>query len=146
MAERPYLSAAFLCEKVLQEKDEVLTAVRIVDTFYVSIPKNVPADAAPAIQITALLAFKKATPGTGGEKHQALLRLRSPSGQVRELTTFDVIFKPEELSGWNAVINMGFGVKEFGQFFLDVLIDGEFTTCIRFRLLEKQEPTPTTIH
>jgi hypothetical protein len=27
----PYIGAAFLCEKILQEKDGVLSAIRIVD-------------------------------------------------------------------------------------------------------------------
>jgi hypothetical protein len=29
----PFVAAAFICEKVLDEKDGVLTAVRIVDTY-----------------------------------------------------------------------------------------------------------------
>jgi hypothetical protein len=30
---KPFVAAAFICEKVLQEKDEVFSAIRIVDTF-----------------------------------------------------------------------------------------------------------------
>ena len=32
----PYLAAAVLCEKVLQEKDGVLSAIRLVDRFIIT--------------------------------------------------------------------------------------------------------------
>lgn len=81
MAEKPYLSAAFFCEKVLQEKDNVLSAVRTADTFYVSVPKDLPANTKPSIQATLLLSFKKAL-GGGAEKHQARIRFYTPSVEL----------------------------------------------------------------
>ena len=34
---RPYVTAAMLCEKVIQEKDESITIVRIADTLQYSV-------------------------------------------------------------------------------------------------------------
>ena len=147
MAERPFLSAAFLCEKVLQEKDEVLTAVRIVDMLFVSIPANMPSDAKPMIQATALVAFKKASPGTEAEMHQVALRVCTPSGRQLPPLMADIVFKPvDQLSGFNLIGNLNIGVEEFGLFWLDVLLDNELMTRIPFRLLEKLENPPKTIH
>lgn len=146
MAEKPYLSAAFLCERVLLEKDEVLTAVRIVDTFYVSVPKNLPPDAKPTIQLTVLLSFKKVI-GDQLEKHQATLHMYGPSGEMSEPPpSLDFYFKADEVSGSNLILNLGLPVKEFGTHRIDVLVDGDHVTTIPFRLLERPEEKPAVIH
>jgi hypothetical protein len=146
MAEKPYLAAAFLCEKVLNEKDDVLTAVRIVDTFHVSIPPNLPQDTKPAIQMMGLLSFKKASSGTDAEKHEVRLKLCSPSGKAQALPTHEFHFKPEELSGYNMILTFNLGVAEFGLFWLEVSVDGdEVSTRMPFRLLQAVSPQ-VTIH
>ncbi len=146
MAEKPYLAAAFLCERILHERDGVLTAIRIVDTFNVTLPPNLPPDAKPAIQITGLLSFKKSSPGAEAEQHQAEIRLRTPSGREHPPAVFDVFFKPEQIAGANQIIQMNIGVEEFGLHWLDVLLDGEPITRIPFRLLPAAISPPETIH
>jgi hypothetical protein len=146
MAERPLLAAAFLCEKVLLEKDEVVSAIRIVDTLFVSIPSNLPTDPKPVIQVTALVCFKKASPGVEAEKHQAGLRLHLPSGKEQPPSTMDFTFKPDEVAGANLIVNMSLPAQEFGKYWLDVAVDGEPMTRIPFRLLEKVETPKPTIH
>jgi len=147
MAERPFLAAAFLCEKVLIEKDEVPTAVRIIDTIYVSIPANLPAGAKPVIQLTVFVSFKKASPGVEPERHQAALRLRSPSGREHPpLPANDFFFKAAELAGANLIVNMSLAVEEFGLFWLDISVDDQLMTQVPFRLLEKSANPPETIH
>jgi hypothetical protein len=146
MAERPLLAAAFLCERVLQEKDDVLTAIRIIDTLYVSIPPNLPPEAKPVIQITALLGFKKASPSSEIEKHQATVRLRSPLGKEIPENSRDLFFQPGDIAGANLILNINMEVEEFGLFWLDVSVDGELVTRIPFRLLEKPANPPETIH
>jgi hypothetical protein len=142
---RPYLSAAFVCEKVLQEKDEVVSAIRIVDTLFVSLPKNLPADANPAIPVTVLLGFKKATPGTQPEKHRVTLRLNTPSSTL-EPQTADLVFPEGEPAGANLIVNLTVPVKEFGLFGLDVLVDDELVTRVPFRLQERPAQLPPMMH
>lgn len=146
MAEKPYLAAAFLCERILHERDGVLTAIRIVDTFNVTLPPSLPPDAKPVIQITGLLSFKKSSPGAEAERHQAELRLRMPSGREHPPAVFDVLFKPEEMAGANQIVQMNIGVEEFGLHWLAVLLDGEPITRIPFRLLPATISPPETIH
>lgn len=147
MAERPLLAAAFLCERILQEKDDVVTAVRIVDTLFVSVPPNMSAELGkPVIQITALLAFKKASPGSGVEKHRATVRLHSPSGKEHPENSSDLLFQAGDVAGSNLILNMNMLVEEFGLFWLDVSVDGELMTRIPFRVLEKPTSSLKTIH
>jgi hypothetical protein len=49
---KPHLVAAVLCEKVLQEADGVLSAIRIVDKVIFEVPKGAPSNYVPAIELT----------------------------------------------------------------------------------------------
>ena len=141
MAEKPFLSAAFLCEKVLRETDEVLTAVRIVDTFYVTVPKTLPPGMKPSIQTTLLLSFTK-TLETGAQKHRAKIRVYNPSGSPvgEEPLEVDMIFKDEAIAKCNLVINLGLGIEGFGRYRIDVFVDDDKpVTHIPFMLLERPE-------
>lgn len=146
MAEKPFLAAAFLCEKILQEKDETLTAVRIIDTVFVSIPPGLPTGAKPVIQLTALLSFKKATKGVDTEPHQAVLLVHTPSGRELPPYVVNFFFKPEEFVGHNLIVNITLALEEFGVFGIDVSVDGEPITRMPFRLLEKAANSPELIH
>jgi hypothetical protein len=145
MADKPFLAAAFFCEKVLEQKDDVLTVVRIVDQFFVTIPLNMPEGVKPAVQLTGLLSFKKSSPGAEAETHEVRMKLRFPSGKVQPLPPREIIFKPDELSGCNMILNFGLGVEEFGLFWLEVSVDDDaVVTRMPFRLLEAVSPPGTT--
>lgn len=147
-AEKPRLAAAVLCERVLVEKDEVLSLVRLIDTFYVHVPKQLPEHANPVVQLTALLAFKRGDE-SDTSTHQANLKIQGPTGPVRDLPVMlDFFFKPGEISSANLVLNINLGVKEFGRFRLDVFVDEEGPIAqIPFMLLEQTElKTPERNH
>ena len=102
MAEgRPYLAAAFLCERVLEDKDRVLSAIRIVDTFVVPQQAGtIPADIRPGFSFTVLLSFKRSE-GDSSNKHQATVRIHTPSGKPLKIEgrdlpepTFAFVFEP----------------------------------------------------
>jgi hypothetical protein len=134
---RPYLSAAFLCEKLLQEKDNVASAIRMVDVFNVHIPSNLPADAVPQIVLILFAAFK-APDGPGGT-YRVTVRLYSPSGNEirgKEPASFSVVLNSEQL-GANLIMNVALAATEFGKFAFHVLVDDEEITRVPF-ILQQQ--------
>lgn len=144
---RPYLAAAFLCEKVLIEKDKVLSAIRMVDTFFIqkpNLPPGLPPDLQPAINLTLLLSFKKAEPGPT-QKHQVVLHMIAPSGKPLQIKntpqpqdpTGSFLFEEhaDRLASANLIFNLGLGITEYGLHWIDVLLDGERITRIPFSLL-----------
>jgi hypothetical protein len=142
MAERPFLSAAFLCEKVLRETDEVLSVVRIVDTFWLAaVPKGIPQDVKPAIQAAMLLSFTRAS-ASGAETHRGQVIAYKPSGTTAktEPLDFEILFKDEDIAKCNLIVSLAIGIEEFGLHRIDVFLDGEFMTKIPFKLLERVEP------
>jgi hypothetical protein len=73
-------AAALICVQFLIEKDDVISAIRIVDVYYVpELPADAPPDALPAIHPNVLVMLK-AIPGYKGT-HLIRLRLIKVSGE-----------------------------------------------------------------
>lgn len=142
------LAAAVLCERVLAEKDDVLSVIRLVDMFYVQVPKELPEGAQPVVPLTVLLSFKRGDePDTN--KHQAKLKIQGPKGPIQDLPgAMDFVFKPGEVASANLIITIQLGVKDFGRFRLDVFVDEKGPIAeIPFMLLERPEQkTPERGH
>jgi hypothetical protein len=123
---RPYVALAVLCEKVLVEKDDVLTAVRIIDKLTLQLPPaGMPEGMKPAIQITGLIGLKS---GDAVGDFTLRLNITNPLGELRK----DVITLPVKLlggdHGQNFVINLGLGIENEGVYWFDVMLDDEVLT------------------
>src|SRR5260370_27056538 len=75
----PYLVAAVICEKILQEKDETISVIRMVDRFNVTVnalgsPENLPPI---PINLGLLISLKS---GEARGRYTVKLRIVSPSG------------------------------------------------------------------
>jgi hypothetical protein len=142
---RPYLAAALMCERVLEEKDQVLSIIRVVDNFYIQpVPKDLPNEAKPVAPFVAVLAFKKSFAETSPIKHTVKLVLYGPSGKVvktagqAEEAVISFVFEAEK-TGANIVVNALLSANDiaFGTYWYQVTVDGEEVTRIPFRLLER---------
>ncbi len=139
-----------MCERVLEEKDQVLSVIRIVDIYYIQpVPPDLPPTAQPVVQVTALLGFKKSLAEKTSVKHTVSLLLHGPSGRPVKLVGHD---SPElktsfafeaDKSAANVVVNAALPPKEFGRYWYDVVLDGELVTQIPFTLLERQPERET---
>jgi hypothetical protein len=151
--ERPYLAAALMCERVLEEKDRVLSVIRIVDNYFVQRPpKDLPKEAKPVLSLVAVLCFKKSHAEPTPIKHTVTLILHGPSGKIMksvgqedEVIVGSFIFEGETTAA-NIIVNAGLnaGEIEFGPYWFDVSVDGEQVTRIPFRLLERPEAASPT--
>lgn len=131
----PYIAAAFLCERILDEKDGVLSAIRIIDRFLVSVhgPLGVvPTELPPRVlSFVLLLSFRS---GAARGRHTVTLRPEKPSGQRMDETSFPVLFEGED-RGANLILPTEFEVNEEGLYWFDVLVDGRLMTRIPMRVL-----------
>jgi hypothetical protein len=132
---RPYLAGAFICEKVLREKDDVLSAIRIVDTFFIEEHALKHAGELEAgVPINVLLMLKS---GDIVGESVVRLKVRSPSNKTVEIVNdFAISLKGGE-SGANLHITILIRLKdqEFGLFWIDVFWNGEVLTSIPFKLV-----------
>src|SRR6266699_307056 len=98
----PYLNAAVICEKGLQEKDETLSVIRMIDRFNVTVsalgsPENLPPI---PLNLTVLISLKS---GKARGRSTVKLRIESPSGLKLPDQLLPVLFEGED-RGVNLVI------------------------------------------
>jgi hypothetical protein len=150
----PFVAAAFICEKVLDEKDGVLTAVRIVDTYTIkaieiptagSSAKGAARNETPVavegpkvIDVNALIGVKS---GNVTGEHDVTIVARDPDGKKAPMPEGRRVALNGGEHGANFVVRFLMpGNAKPGLYWFDVLWDGELLTSIPLRL-KREEPT-----
>ena len=139
----PFLCMAVFCERVLQEKDNVLSAIRIVDRFMQTIPGSETPEIKSHLRMDVSIVISLKSGDYKGKK-QLKITPRSPSG--KELPGFSgpVIFEGED-KGVNVVVRYLFEGNEEGLYWFDVELDGKSLTKMPLRIIyQKMGVTSTT--
>jgi len=121
----PYLQAAVFTERVLHERDGVLSLVRIVDrlgrfgggTFVLLLPEGATA------KVTLVVMLKS---GDARGRHRLTIRPELPSGLRSEPRGFDVLFEGED-RGVNVIVDLDVALMEGLHWFIVTLGDVELT-------------------
>jgi hypothetical protein len=137
---RPYVTAALLCEKVIEEKDGSLTIIRIADRLQyrldaINLPGGFPQDVRPAVTIQGLVSLKS---GLVTGDHVTTVILEKPNGTRKEIINFPFKFLGKD-QGQNLIMNINLGVDEDGLYWFDVHFDGELLTRIPLLIMPLQE-------
>ena len=130
----PYLAAAVLCEKVLQEKDGVLSAIRLVDRFIITASGTEPPGQMPKvnISITALIIFKS---GNARGSRTVTIRAIKPSGFVLPDTLLSMFLEGEDDRGVSLIANIVLEDSEEGVYWFEVLCNDDFVTRMPLRVV-----------
>lgn len=133
---KPVVSVATDCEKVMIEKDDVVSLIRLVDTFF--IPEEVlakPQDA--AIPITGLIVLR------GGDftgEGELSLAVESPDGKRTEFPDkFPMLFTSTDQTN-NVICNMVIALRHVGTSWVNVLWDGDLLTKFPIKLAPQKKP------
>lgn len=144
MPAQPIYSSLVLCEKVLQESDGVVSAVRIVDIFYVS---QTGIEVPPEHRAVLMQMFFQAKfPATAavGEEHAVELILERPNGESGNVATSDAVrlvpSKVDGPKGISVVARFGVIPRQMGTHYLVILLDGKEVQRAPFTLAEAPEP------
>lgn len=90
----PYVQVAAFCDRVLEDKDGAVSAIRIVDRFtLVSVPPKPNENELPAIEVTVLVMLKS---GDVKGLHPVLLSITTPSGKTGPPLLANAIFEGGE--------------------------------------------------
>jgi hypothetical protein len=137
----PYLEAAFICERILQEIDGVKSAVRIVDRVNRgAIGPNPPADMAPfSYQLTIFIRFKS---GRARGNGQVQIQPMKPSGETKTALRIPVLFEGEEDRGIDLNLPLMITFDQTGVWWFNIKLDGSFVTRIPFRVVYIPQFTP----
>lgn len=143
MGNLPYLNAALICDKVLQEQDGTLSVIRLVDRVQV---QTLTAGTAPPdspktdvggvlVQITALVSLKK---GKSDGKFTLSIGAVSPSQKITSLFEGALEMIGGEDRGQNVVVPLMIATQDFGLHWFEVRLDGQLLT--RMPLVIEQLP------
>jgi hypothetical protein len=137
--DKPWVTAALLCERVIQEKDESLTIVRIADKLQYQIQgQGLPQDIKPMIPVQGLVSIK-AGPATGD--HTIKIFAERPNGERKQIHAQPVKLLGKDQSQ-SIILNLGIGVDVDGLYWFDVFFDDELLTRIPITITQLQAPAP----
>ncbi|MGE0273781.1 MAG: DNA methyltransferase [Vicinamibacterales bacterium] len=140
---RPLVAVACFCENVLEDKDGVLSAIRIVDTYTISpLPDGVelPNGLQGVIALTGLVSLKSGDFKGAGWLSIVLHKTTGETSMIGPDEGWPLILNGGE-HGANLRIQMPLGVKNFGLVWFDVLWDGELLTRIPLKLQRGEPPS-----
>lgn len=128
----PYLATAVLCENVIEDKQGVLSLIKIVDRIVANAGPNTPERMPPmTVSLFAVIGIKS---GQARGSHHLTLRQEAPSG-IRKGELSVPVFLEGEDRGNNAILQLTIQTDEEGLHWFDVLFDNQLMTRIPLRLL-----------
>ena len=130
----PYLSAAFLCEKVLVEQNDIKSAIRIFDrtTHTVGAP-DPPQEMEPfEYEFILFIRFKS---GDVRGPRQLRVTLIRPSGESPTPMSQQIYFEGEEDRGVDIVANMRIRVMMPGVHWFVIELEGAAVTKVPWRVI-----------
>lgn len=131
--EGPYLQIGVLCERVLQERDGVLSLIRIVDRFTQrTVGQNVPERMPPLpINATLVLSLKS---GFARGSYQIHVKLRTPSGRELPSHSLPVLFEAPH-RGHNLIVPFELEAQEEGVYWFDISLNDRLVTRIPLQIV-----------
>lgn len=125
----PYLSAALICERVLDEKDGVKSLIRIVSRLTRSIRgTDVPEKMPPIFAKLAIYISIKT--GNKAGKHTLKIEFTRPDKTNLPSMSQSINLEPPESRGHEFIINMNLALDQEGVFWFDVYLDDLLMTKI----------------
>jgi hypothetical protein len=132
----PLSVAVLVCEKVLRESDEVVSAIRVVDLFYV--PEGLPEGGGISAQVLLVV---KTLPSN--ETHRVSVQHEIPDGSIREIATQEEISFQAHVTGPTVPVGMVIQLdmkvagRLLGTHNVRLLVDGDEIGRAYFTLLRR---------
>jgi hypothetical protein len=132
----PYLKLGTICERVLQEKDGVLSLIRMVDRFTLTISGEEPPDQLPH-GLKLLTIIMSWVGGLGS--HEAAFNIISPSGETQRSPqtwsfTLDAINR-----GHNIIVTLPVSIAKEGVYWIEFTLNDQVKSRIPFQMIYERQ-------
>lgn len=130
----PHLAMALFCESVLEEKDGVLSIIRVVDRIIqTAVGPDVPEIMPPVpVNLTLVVSLKA---GAARGRDSVRIKTEAPSGQNEGgILELPVVFEGED-RGQNIVARLGFVANQEGLYWFDISLGGSLITRVPLRVV-----------
>ena len=134
LQEGPFLNAALICERILEEKDGVKSAIRIIDRItHTKSGQNPPKEMEPFNHNLSLLVKLKS--GSVRGVYPIKVTLISPSGENPQPLEISVNFEGEEDRGIDLIVQIQARFEVPGIYWFEVSLKDDFLTRIPMRVI-----------
>lgn len=141
--EGPYLSAALVCEKVLEERNGAKSVIRIIDRVTrQAVGTNPPQEMEPFDYAMAMLIRFKS--GRARGTYPLEIQLVKPSGESAPPMRRNILFEGEDDRGLDIVVNMRFRFEQTGIYWFNLILNNVRLTRIPFRVTYLPQVTQTS--
>ena len=132
----PYLKYGVICEQVLTEQDDVLSLIRIVDKFTITITGKEPPDQLP--EVIKVLTITMCWAGGLGT-HEAAFNIQSPGGEIQP-SPLSYSFNLDALNRSHSIIvRLPVQIKREGVYWIQFIINGEVKSRIPFQVVYQKQ-------
>ena len=132
--EGPHLSAAVICEKILEERDGVKSVIRIIDRVTrTAVGPHPPQEMEPFdYEMAMLVRFKS---GRARGTYPLEIQLIKPSGESAPPMRRSILFEGEDDRGMDIVVNMRIKFDLTGIYWFNIILNNMHLTRIPFRVV-----------
>jgi len=132
----PYLIAALLCERVIEEKDGSLSIIRLADKITITIPAETTLRPKPVIALTGLVSLKGGD--FSGKGTLSIIKI-NPKGEREPPKSQPALIDLKGAEqGINTILRMEIGVEQEGVHWFEVLFNNHMLTRIPLTVVYKQ--------
>lgn len=132
----PYIQVAAFCEKVLEDKTNVVSLIRLIDTLtHTEARPDAPEEMPPVTYPLKLVIMLK--PGSARGRHELRIVPELPSAELLQPFTSSIHLAGEE-RGANVFADMPFTFKMEGLYWFHVYLNDVLFTKIPFRMLYRR--------
>jgi len=132
----PYLQAAFFCERLLEESDGVLSAIRIVDTITTQDDESTPHPVMRPVNLTLFIAFKA---GQARGAYDLTVAMEGPtersSTHPAERHTQTILFDGADHGGATIIMPVALIADQEGVYWFSVFLDDLVVTRLPLRVV-----------
>lgn len=129
----PFVTMAVFCEKVLQEKDGVLSLIRVIDQLNLHVEgPDAPDEIPPGIAQTTLVVSLRAGEARGSQRLK--IRVERPDGTARDSREISVRFTGVGGGGANLILPMEIEVVSAGLYWADILVNDRLVSRVALQI------------
>lgn len=132
----PYLQAAVLCEKVIEDKEGILSLIQIIDRTTVTVQGPDAPEKMPPVPLNAQLVLMFKT-GFAKGSHQVKIRAKTPDGVPLPEVSLPIHLEGDD-RGTNLILPVQLVLKEEGLYWFDIFIGERLVTRVPFRLVYRR--------
>lgn len=136
----PYLKLGTICERVLEEKNGVLSLIRMVDRFTITVTGEEPPDQLPDV-LRFLTIIMSWVGGLGS--HEAAFNIIYPGGETQRSPQSWSFSLDAMNRGHNIIVTLPVSMSKEGVYWIEFILNDQVKSRVPFQVIYKRQKLRT---